>query len=160
MMKPLALALILTMVLGSVVGAGAFELKGYKPGTPIAEIDTKGCEPVADAGSGMTGFRCTTTLGGDPAMVQLTVFEERLAGAVFTVEHGRYRPMLDALTEAYGPPTQSNRYIEEYHWSTPRQSLSIAQNAITKDKYQVVIVDHLLYDRVKAIQKDKAKKDM
>jgi hypothetical protein len=140
--------------------ADAFEIKGYTPGMSLTSAIIKDCEAIPNADSGIPGYSCLTTLGGDQAVLRLAVFDEQLVAAVWHVESGNFRAMLDALSEKYGNPRQSNRYIEDYSWREGRQSLSIKQNSVERKKYAVLLADFNLYDRAKASQKEKAKKDL
>jgi hypothetical protein len=146
-------------VFGSINAVEAFELKGYKPGMKLADIDLNGCQQLANADSGVPGYRCNTTLGGEEAVVRLAIFEEQLVAAIFTVEAGQFGAMLDALSEKYGRPSKRNRFIEDYDWHQGQEYLGIKQNTI-KRGYRVLMLNFSLYDRAKAAQKEKAKKDM
>jgi hypothetical protein len=146
-------------LLVSVVSASAFDIKGFKSGMNVADIDTQKCEKVPNADSGIPGYACNTTLGGDQALARLAVFDEKLVAAVFTVNNGQFRPMLDALSEKFGRPSQPNRFLEEYQWAQGREILSLKQN-LTKTGYRVLIMDLSLYNQAKDVQKEKAKKDL
>ncbi|MBX3665743.1 MAG: hypothetical protein KF834_08645 [Burkholderiales bacterium] len=80
----------------------AFEVKGYTPGMDVSMLDLKSCRAIPDADSGIPGYACDTTVGGDPAVARLLVFGGKLIGAVFNLKNAHMRPVLDALTEKYG----------------------------------------------------------
>ena len=159
-MNRLVLGLVAILLGLFAAAADAFEIKGYTPGMSLTSAIIKDCEAIPDADSGVPGYRCQTTLGGDQAVLRLVVFDEQLVAAIWTVENGNFRAMLDALSEKFGHPRQSNRYIEAYNWHEGRQSLTIKQNSVERKRYSVLLVDFNLYDRAKAPQKEKAKKDL
>ncbi len=139
--------------------AWSFEVKGYTTGEDLAQIDLKGCEAKDDVDSGVPGYVCMTTLGGEQAVLRIAVFENKVVAVLFSVKNALMTPILDALKEKYGSPYQSNRFIERYTWSKGRVSMSIDQNRVSRG-YSLSIVDHGLFAKASAANKEKAKKDL
>jgi hypothetical protein len=137
--------------------ATAFEVKGYTPGMEISKVDLTGCTKIDNADSGVPGFRCDTTLGGDKAQLRLTVFEGKVVGVIFIVREGRMTPTLDALSQKYGRPSKRNRYSEEYDWTSGDIWMTISEEG---RGYSVLVVDHALSKRERAAAANKAKKDI
>jgi hypothetical protein len=155
-MKQLAFAIAAVGLAGP---AAAFEVKGYTPGMEISKVDLAACEKIANADSGVPGFRCDTTLGGDKAELRLLVFEGTVVGMVFKVPDGRMTPTLDALSQKYGRPVQPNRNLEEYNWRKGELEMTIKDNRVTRS-YQLLLVDFELFRKAQAANADKAKKDI
>lgn len=137
----------------------SFEVKGYKLGMDASGLDVKDCSPVKDADSGVPGFRCQTTLGGENAELRLLVFDDRLVGFIFRLKNAHMQPVFDALTEKYGRPAQPNRYMQDYTWSTGGQLLSIKERRIDRG-YSVLGLDQPLFENARKANAQKAKSDI
>lgn len=137
----------------------AFELKGFQTGVEVSTLDLKACAEVKNADSGLPGYSCKTTLGGDAADARVAVFGGKVVAVVFRIESGRLGPVRDALAEKYGRPSQSNRYIEDYDWSEGNQILGIKEQRVTKG-YTVILMDRTLYAAAQKAAKEKAKGDL
>jgi hypothetical protein len=123
-------AMLAIAALGLSWHAAAFEVKGYTPGMEIDKVDLAGCEPVQNADSGVPGYMCNTTLGGNAAELRIAVFERKVIALVFLVPNARMKPTLDALSEKYGTPNRINRYSEDYYWHRGDLAMSIQQERV------------------------------
>lgn len=107
----------------------------------------------------MPGYACDTTVGGDPASVRVLVFEGKVVGVIFTTKNAHMKPILDALSEKYGRPTQSNRYIENYNWRNGRLTMSLKEKKLDRG-YDILLIDFDLFAAAQKSAKDKAKSDI
>ena len=151
--------LIIIAALGLSSHAAAFEVKGYTPGMDIAAADLNGCEKVENADSGIPGFSCDTSLGGDPATLRIGVFEDKVVALIFHVPNARMKPTLDALSEKYGRPSQNNRYIEDYNWRRGDLVMGIKEQQIRRG-YSLLVMSTSLFKKAQAAAAAKAKKEI
>ena len=147
------------LLLCASASAQTFEIKGYSVGVPISTIDTKGCKSQSNVDSGLPGYICNTTVAGDPAILRITVFEEKIVALLYRVDNAMMGPALDVLSQKYGRPSQRNRYIEDYNWSRGRHFMSIEQNRVNNG-YSLILMDFELFEKAKAAAASKAKKDL
>ena len=155
-MKAILAALVLGLMIDVV---GAFELKGISPGMPANELDLAGCVQVENADSGIPGFHCDSTIGGDKAALKIVVFDARVVGAIFNVEVGHMGPVKDALSQKFGTPDRPNRYMEKYLWSRGSLSMRIAERGRNRG-YSVTVLDFILYQTAAQANAKKAGKDL
>jgi hypothetical protein len=153
---------LVAVALGFSSTAAAFDVKGYAPGMDAANLDLTACEKVSNADSGVPGFRCDRTLGGDSAELRIGVFDDKVVLLTFIVRNGRMTATRDALIEKFGAPVQPNRYIETYQWSGGGQVMAIKENRQNRPDqgYTVLLYDRMLFDKAKAAAGSKAKKDI
>lgn len=160
--KAIARMLVATTVVLNGAGIAqtpAFDIKGYTVGVEISSVDKAGCRSSANVDSGMPGFVCDTTLAGEKAELKLAVFEGKVAAIVASVKNASMTPVLDALSEKFGRPSQMNRYIEDYHWRNGEQFMFLNKKRLDNG-YDVMILDNALLEKQKASRAAKAKKDI
>ena len=142
-----------TLVCASYVSA--FDVQGYSPGMPIPPQVERECIKVSNVDSGVPGYRCNSTLGGEPAVLKIAVFQGKVAGVIFILESQHMGSMLKMFREKYGSPTQPNPHNPDYHWSKGQMFLFIKQLHTPTGRrggyrvwgYTVVLVDSDLFDK-------------
>jgi hypothetical protein len=142
--------------------ANAFEVQGYSPGMSIPPRIERECAKVRNVDSGIPGYRCSSILGGEAAILKIAVFEDKVVAVIFIVQNGHMSPMLKAFREKYGPPTQRYRHNKDYHWSEGPRFLFIKQLHMGARRggyrvwgYSVLLVDSDLFGQAsKANAKD------
>jgi hypothetical protein len=134
--------------------AGAFEVQGYSPGMPVPPHVERECVKVKNVDSGVPGYRCNSTLAGEPAVLKIAVFQDKVAGVIFILENGHIGPMLQILKQRYGSPEQPNRHNADYRWSKGSMFLFIKQLHIGGSRggfrdwgYTVVLADSDLFNQ-------------
>lgn len=131
----------------------AFDLKGHSPGQDVKSVDLKSCKPIPDVDSGVAGYTCISTFGGDAAELRIGVFENQLVFIFYDVEGGQAQPIVDALSEKYGRAERVNRYNHE--WLRGTATLSIVEN---RNGYVLRLWDRVLFEKASAASTRKAKK--
>jgi len=139
--------------------AAAFELKGISPGAGIDTVDRTACRALKNADSDMPGYSCATTFGGAPAVMELSVADQKIVSIQVSVERQVMGSVLNALEEKYGKSSKPNRYIEDYRWKSGAKRLSIEEDRISSG-YIVFAADMSLYLAFTNKKKETAKGDL
>jgi hypothetical protein len=125
---------------------------------PVPPHVERECVKMRNVDSGVPGYRCNSSLGGEPAVLKIAVFQEKVAGVIFILENGHIGPMLQSFKERYGSPKQPNRHNADYHWSKGDMWLFIKQLHIGGRRggysdwgYTVVLVDSNLFNQASKV---------
>lgn len=161
-MKRLIACAALVILIGDTtpsLAADRFDIKGYSAGVAVSSLDLKPCHAEKHVDSGMGGYICDTTIAGEPAKLKLAVFDGVVAAVIANVDKGMMTPIVDALTQKFGPPSKPNRYIEEYTWRRSQQWM-IAETNRVSGGYKIMIIDSDQLAKSKASLANKAKGDI
>jgi hypothetical protein len=139
--------------------ATAIEIKGMSPGMDMSALDLTACQTVADVDSGMPGYSCNSTLGGEPARMRIAVYKNKVVAVMFAVENGQMGPTKAALTEKYGEPSQPNQFMQKFQWVNGSTFLQIEGKLLGRG-YSITLLDFALFKLAQADAKEKVKKDL
>ena len=139
--------------------AGAFEIKGISPGMDVSALDLKACQSVADVDSGMPGYSCNSTLGGEPSVMRIAVYQSKVVAVLVAVDNGHMSPTKAALAERYGEPSQPNQFMQKFQWANGNTLFQIEEKGLGRG-YSITLIDFALFKMAQADAKERVKKDL